>query len=98
MSVPWIEPHTACSMNENTTLFLDVGGVLQARPGIIRLVLDIAQTPAERTVYIENTPLFVQSAEELGIRSILHTDYESTRAKLATFGLETDEGVRHATS
>ena len=60
---------------------------------IFRLALDIAQTPPERSVYIENTPLFVQIAEGLGIRSILHTDYKSTRAKLASFGLQTDEGV-----
>ncbi|MFZ0640000.1 MAG: hypothetical protein WA020_09965 [Candidatus Acidiferrales bacterium] len=36
----------------------------------------------------ENTPMFVQIAEGLGIRSILHADYKSTRAKLASFGLQ----------
>ena len=45
---------------------------------IFRLALDIAQAPARQVVYIENTPMFVQIAEGLGIRSILHTDYEST--------------------
>lgn len=59
---------------------------------IFRLALDIAQTPPERIVYIENTPLFVQLAEGLGIRSVLHTDYQSTRAELASFGLRADEG------
>ena len=39
---------------------------------------------------MENTPMFVQIAEGLGIRSILHTDYESTCAKLASFGLQHD--------
>ncbi len=39
---------------------------------------------------------FVQVAEGLGIRSILHTDYRSTCAKLASFGLQNDEGVSHA--
>ena len=43
---------------------------------IFRLALDIAQTPAEQVVYIDNTPMFVQIAEGLGIRSILHTDYQ----------------------
>jgi len=43
-----------------------------------------------RIVYIENTPLFVQIAEGFGIRSILHTDYKSTCAKLAAFGLQND--------
>jgi len=55
---------------------------------IFRLALDIAQTPARQIVYIENTPLFVQIAEDLGIRSILHTDYKSSAAKLAAFGLQ----------
>ena len=36
--------------------------------------------------------MFVQVAEGLGIRSILHTDYRSTCAKLASFGLQNDEG------
>ena len=58
---------------------------------IYRLALDIAQTPAWQIVYIENTAMFVQVAEGLGIRSILHTDYPSTRAKLAAFGLEAVE-------
>jgi putative hydrolase of the HAD superfamily len=53
---------------------------------IFRLALDVAQTPARKIVYIENTPLFVEIAEGLGIRSILHTDYKSTSAKLASLG------------
>ena len=57
---------------------------------IFRLALDIAQTPARHVLYIENTPMFVQIAEGLGIRSILHTDYKSTRAKLASFGWQHD--------
>jgi len=64
---------------------------------IFRLALDIAQVPAEQVVYIENTPMFVQIAEGLGIRSIFHTDYRSTCAKLASFGLQKDEGVIHET-
>ena len=65
-------------------------------PDIFRLALDIAQTRARRVVYIENTPMFVQVAEGLGIRSILHTDDRSTGAKLASFGLHNDKGVNHA--
>jgi len=65
---------------------------------IFRLAMDIAQTPARQVVYIENTPMFTQIAECLGIRSILHTDYRSTRAKLASFGLQKDEGVTHETN
>ena len=65
---------------------------------IFRLALDIAQAPARQVVYIENTPLFVQIAEGLGIRSILHTDYKSTCEKLASFGLFIDDGGIHETS
>lgn len=54
---------------------------------IFRLALDIAQAPARQVVYIENTPMFVQIAAGLGIRSILHTEYTSTNAQLAAFGL-----------
>ena len=57
---------------------------------IFRLALDIAQTPVRQVLYIENTAMFVQIAEGLGIRSILHTDYKSTCAKLASFGLQND--------
>ena len=54
---------------------------------IFRLALDITQTPADRVLYIENTPMFVQIAEGLGIKSILHTDCESTRAQLVSLGV-----------
>jgi putative hydrolase of the HAD superfamily len=57
---------------------------------IFRLALDIAQAPARKVLYIENTPMFVQIAQGLGIRSILHTDYKSTCAKLASFGLQNE--------
>jgi len=59
---------------------------------IFRLALDIVQAPARQVVYIENTPMFVQIAEGLGIRSILNTDYRSTCAKLDSLGLQNAEG------
>jgi len=55
---------------------------------IFRLALDITQVHANNVVYIENTAMFVQVAEGLGLRSVLHTDFESTAAKLASFGLQ----------
>jgi putative hydrolase of the HAD superfamily len=54
---------------------------------IFNLALDVMQTPAARVVYIENTPMFVQIAESLGIRSIVHTGYKSTCEKLAVLGI-----------
>jgi putative hydrolase of the HAD superfamily len=65
---------------------------------IFRPALDLAQTPARHVVYIENTPVFVEIAEGLGIRSVLHTDYMSTCEKLAPFGLPNGERAMHETS
>ena len=77
-------------LNEFVDFFVSSCYVHLRKPDedIFRLALDTAQAPARQVVYIENTPMFVQIAEGLGIRSILHTNYESTRAKLASFGLE----------
>ena len=64
---------------------------------IFRLALDVAQASAEQVVYIDDQPMFVQVAEGLGIRSIRHTDYQSTRAQLASLGLQHDESISYGT-
>jgi len=56
---------------------------------IFRLALDIAQVRPAQAVFIDNTPMFVQIAEGLGIQGILHEDYESTRLRLSDLGLNT---------
>jgi putative hydrolase of the HAD superfamily len=61
---------------------------------IFKLALDIAQTPARQIIYLENTAMFVQIAKSMGIRGLLHTDYQSTRAKLAALGLNVSEPVK----
>jgi HAD superfamily hydrolase (TIGR01509 family) len=58
---------------------------------IFRLALDLAQTVPTQAVFIDNTPMFVEIADGLGMHGILHMDYESTCVKLASFGLKTDE-------
>jgi len=58
---------------------------------IFRIAMDTTQVPAQHIVYIENNPMFVQIAEGLGIKCILHTDYKSTCSKLALLGLEVAE-------
>ena len=70
-------------------------GLLKPDADIFHLALDIAQTPATQVVYIENTPMFVQLAADLGIRGVLHTDCETTRAKLTAFGLQDGDRVVH---
>ncbi len=54
---------------------------------IFRMALDISQAPARQVVYIDNTPMFVQIAGGLGIRSVLHENYRSTCEELASIGL-----------
>ena len=54
---------------------------------MFRLALDIAQVRPRDVVYIDNTAMFTDIAQGLGIRSVLHSDYSSTRAKLSAFGL-----------
>ena len=54
---------------------------------IYRVALDIAQVSPEQVVYLEDRPMFVSVAQGLGIRGLLHTSYESTRAALAALGL-----------
>jgi putative hydrolase of the HAD superfamily len=58
---------------------------------IFRLALDIAQVEASQAVFIDNTPMFVEIAEGLGIQSILHTDCKSTRGRLSALGLNVAE-------
>ena len=55
---------------------------------IFRLALDIAQAPARQVVYLENTPMFVEVAQSLGIHSIHHQGLETTRSALETLGLK----------
>jgi len=54
---------------------------------IYRIALDIAQVPIEEVLYIEDRLMFVEVAQGMGIRSIHHTGFESTRETLASFGL-----------
>lgn len=58
---------------------------------IYRIALDIAQVPVGQVLYIEDRLMFVEVAQGLGIRSIHHTSFESTRASLASLGLPLTE-------
>ena len=65
-------------------------GLRKPDADILRLALDIAQVPVKQVVYIENSPVFVQIAEGLGIQGIWHSGYKSTCDKLTSFGLEVE--------
>jgi putative hydrolase of the HAD superfamily len=54
---------------------------------LYRTALDLTQVPPAEVVYVEDRPMFVEVAQSLGIRSIHHVSYESTRKALAALGL-----------
>ncbi len=56
-------------------------------PDIYRIALDLAQVEPEQVAYIEDRPMFVEVAESLGFRGIVHKGLDSTRAALAALGL-----------
>ena len=60
-------------------------------PDIYKVALNTAQVSAERVLYIEDRPLFIQVAKELGIEGIQHSGFETTRKELELKGLVADE-------
>lgn len=54
---------------------------------IYRIALDIAQASPDQVVYVEDRAMFIEVARGLGIRGILHKDYETTQKALETMGL-----------
>ena len=56
------------------------------------MALDVSQSPAEETVYIDDRLMFVQVATSLGIGGIHHTHYDSTRLALERLGLGINVG------
>ena len=55
---------------------------------IYRIALDIAQVRPEHVVYIDDRAMFVEVAQGLGIKGILHSGYEATRTALANLDLK----------
>lgn len=54
---------------------------------IYRIALDIAQVKPSQVVYLEDRPMFVETARGLGINGIVHAGAEATKLELAGFGL-----------
>ena len=54
---------------------------------LYHIALDIAQVSPEQVVYIDDRAMFVEVAQGLGIKGILHTGHEATRKALADLGL-----------
>jgi putative hydrolase of the HAD superfamily len=60
-------------------------------PEIYRIALDVGQVSPSQVLYIDDQAMFVEVAMQLGMQGIHHTDYDTTRAQLATFGLSPAE-------
>lgn len=54
---------------------------------IYRLALDIAMLEPKEVAYVDDRSMLVEVAGALGIHGVLHTGYESTKARLAALGL-----------
>jgi len=54
---------------------------------IFKMALDMAQVAAEEVVYIDDVQIFTDIATDLEIKSIHHTDWQSTSEALADMGL-----------
>jgi putative hydrolase of the HAD superfamily len=76
-------------LNDFVDFFISSSIVNLRKPdaGIFSLALDIAQVNAAESIYIDNQPMFVKIAESFGMKGICHTDYDSTAAKLHSFGV-----------
>jgi putative hydrolase of the HAD superfamily len=54
---------------------------------IYRIALDIAQVSPHQVIYIDDRPMFVEVAQSMEIRGIIHQDYDTTRKALEAMGL-----------
>ncbi len=54
---------------------------------IYRIALDVAHVAPDAAVYVDDRPMFAQVAAGLGLSSIIHTGYESTKSELGRLGL-----------
>ncbi len=60
-------------------------------PGIWNLALNLTQSRPEEAVYIDDRPMFVQVAAELGFTAICHTSLRQTAAELKSLGLQVED-------
>ena len=72
-------------------------GFRKPDPDLFRLALDLCQTPAAQVAFVDNTPLFVDIAETLGMHGVRHTSLETTRCRLSDLGLSLTSETRNAT-
>ncbi len=78
-------------LNEFIDFFVSSSYVHIRKPdiNIYKLALDLAQSPSEKTLCIDDLCEFVKVAGSLGIKGICHSNYEKTCEKLNELGIET---------
>jgi putative hydrolase of the HAD superfamily len=54
---------------------------------IFRIALDISQTSPKQVAYLDDRLMFVEIAQQMGIKAIHHQDLEKTKTALTKFGL-----------
>lgn len=57
---------------------------------LYQLALDVAQLPPREVVYIDDRPMFVEVARDLGLLGIVHRELSETQAALSELGLSLD--------
>lgn len=79
----------AFMLNEFIDFFVSSCYVHVRKPdaAIFKMALDTAQVAANEVVYIDDVQLFTDIAADIGIKSIHHTDWQSTSKALADIGL-----------
>jgi putative hydrolase of the HAD superfamily len=77
------------NLNSFIDFFIVSGFVHLKKPdtAIYQMALDLAQTPKNKVLYIDDRELLIQVARKLEIPSLHHVTYEQTKKELENFGL-----------
>lgn len=60
-------------------------GMRKPDPRIYKTAMEIAQVKPDECVYFDDRPMLVQAAKKLGMNSILHQDFETSKNILENF-------------
>jgi len=60
-------------------------GVQKPDPRIFKMAMDITQFKPDECIYFDDIPMFVNTAKNLGMNSILHENFETTKNILENF-------------
>ena len=76
-------------LNEIVDTFVASSFVHLRKPDIdiYKHALDVSQVSPENVAYVDDRHMFVEVASTLGINGIHHTSFETTKLKLAKFGI-----------